>query len=152
MYSIRLHTVSAKQVHVEVLKCLPMLHESRVSSPSRAKLAQRQSELAAQRREEVGRLAEKLGVLETDDDVIAGVFLELRSALGVTARVSSNCETWAAGFVLQSLNGRSDTPRMLRRVRTALIRIEACEARNSGVGFVRAGELLPSVFLGVARG
>ncbi|HUY26823.1 MAG TPA: hypothetical protein VMV27_05340 [Candidatus Binataceae bacterium] len=47
-----------------------------------AKLAQRQSELAAQRREEIGRLAEKLGVLETDDDVLAGVFLELRSAIG----------------------------------------------------------------------
>ena len=47
-----------------------------------AKLAQRQSELAAQRREEIGRLAEKLGVLETDDDVLAGVFLELKSAIG----------------------------------------------------------------------
>ena len=48
-----------------------------------AKLAQRQSELAAQRREEISQLApEKLGVLETDDDVLAGVFLELRSAIG----------------------------------------------------------------------
>lgn len=46
-----------------------------------AKLAQRQSELAAQRREEIGRLAEKLGVLETDDDVLAGMFLELKSAM-----------------------------------------------------------------------
>jgi hypothetical protein len=45
-----------------------------------AKLAQRQSELASQRREEIGRLAEKLGVLETDDDVLVGMFLELKSA------------------------------------------------------------------------
>lgn len=47
-----------------------------------AKLAQRQSELAAQRRDEIGRLAEKLGALEADDDVLIGVFLELKSALG----------------------------------------------------------------------
>lgn len=45
-----------------------------------AKLAQRQSELAAQRREEIGRLAERLGALEIDDDVLAGMFLELKSA------------------------------------------------------------------------
>lgn len=46
-----------------------------------AKLAQQQSELAAQRREEIGRLAEKLGVLETDDDVLAGMFLDLKSTM-----------------------------------------------------------------------
>ena len=46
-----------------------------------ARLAQRQSELAAQRREEVGRLAEKLGTLEADDDVLTGMFLELKSAM-----------------------------------------------------------------------
>ena len=46
-----------------------------------AKLAQRQSELAAQRRDEIGRLAEKLGTLEADDDVLTGVFLELKSAM-----------------------------------------------------------------------
>ncbi len=44
-----------------------------------AKLAQRQSELAAQRRDEIGRLAEKLGALEADDDLLAGMFLELKS-------------------------------------------------------------------------
>jgi hypothetical protein len=46
-----------------------------------AKLAQRQSELAAQRREEIGRLAEKLGALEAEDDVLTGMFLELKLAL-----------------------------------------------------------------------
>ena len=45
-----------------------------------AKLAQRQSELAARRREEIGRLAERLGALEIDDDALAGIFLELKSA------------------------------------------------------------------------
>ena len=45
-----------------------------------AKLAQRQSELAAQRREEIGRLAERLGTLEIEDDVLTGMFLELKSA------------------------------------------------------------------------
>ncbi len=46
-----------------------------------AKLAQRQSELAAQRREEIGRLAEKLGALEAEDDLLTGMFLELKSAM-----------------------------------------------------------------------
>jgi len=46
-----------------------------------AKLAQRQTELAAQRREEIGRLAEKLGALEAEDDALTGMFLELKSAL-----------------------------------------------------------------------
>jgi hypothetical protein len=46
-----------------------------------AKLAQRQSGLAAQRREEIGRLAEKLGALEAEDDVLTGIFLELKSAM-----------------------------------------------------------------------
>ncbi len=46
-----------------------------------AKLAQRQSDLSGQRRNEIGRLAEKLGALEAEDDVLAGLFLELKSAM-----------------------------------------------------------------------
>ena len=46
-----------------------------------AKLARRQSALAAQRRDEIGRLAEKLGTFEAYDDVLAGMFLELKSAM-----------------------------------------------------------------------
>lgn len=45
-----------------------------------AKLAQREEELAGQRRNEIGRLAEKLGMLEIEDDVLTGMFLELKSA------------------------------------------------------------------------
>jgi len=37
-----------------------------------ARLAQLQSELAAQRREEIGQLAGRLGVLETEDCMLAG--------------------------------------------------------------------------------
>ena len=46
-----------------------------------ARLTQRQLELAAQRREEIGKLAERLGVLETEDDLLAGFFLELKAAI-----------------------------------------------------------------------
>jgi hypothetical protein len=44
-------------------------------------LGQRQSELAAQRREEIGKLVDRRGVLETEDDVLAGLFLELTAAI-----------------------------------------------------------------------
>ena len=60
-------------------------YASRIASlkSEQARLAQRKMELAAQRREEIGRLAEKLGVLEADDDVLAGLFTELKSAMEV---------------------------------------------------------------------
>jgi hypothetical protein len=45
------------------------------------RLEQRQIELLEKRRTEIGRLAEKLGILEADDDTVAGVFLELKTAL-----------------------------------------------------------------------
>jgi hypothetical protein len=46
-----------------------------------ARLARRHAELAAQRREEIGRLADKLAVLEAEDDVLAGLFIELNAAI-----------------------------------------------------------------------
>jgi hypothetical protein len=45
------------------------------------RLAQRQSDLAARRRAEVGKLAERLGVLETEDELLAAVFMELKGAI-----------------------------------------------------------------------
>lgn len=66
-------------------------YASRIASlkAEQARLAQRQSELAAQRREEIGRLAERLGVLETEDDLLAGLFLEMKAALtGSSPRVA----------------------------------------------------------------
>jgi hypothetical protein len=48
-------------------------YASRVASlkAKEARLAQRRSEVAAQRREEIGRLANSLGMLETEADLAA---------------------------------------------------------------------------------
>jgi hypothetical protein len=46
------------------------------------RLERKQTELLEKRRLEIGRLAEKLGVLEADDDAIAGALLDLKAALG----------------------------------------------------------------------
>jgi hypothetical protein len=46
-----------------------------------ARLSRREIELAAQRREEIGKLAERFGALEADDEVLAGLFVELKSAM-----------------------------------------------------------------------
>jgi hypothetical protein len=45
------------------------------------RLVQLQSDLAAQRRAQIGKLAEGLGVLEVEDELLAGVFMELRAAI-----------------------------------------------------------------------
>ena len=45
------------------------------------RLERKQAELLEKRRAELGRLAEKVGVLEIDDDAIAGALLELKSAV-----------------------------------------------------------------------
>jgi hypothetical protein len=46
------------------------------------RLERKHIELLEKRRAEIGRLAEKLGVLEVDDDAIAGALLDLKAALG----------------------------------------------------------------------
>jgi hypothetical protein len=58
-------------------------YASRVSAikSEQMRLAQHHLELTAQRRSEIGKLAEKLGVLEADDELLAGVLLDLKSAL-----------------------------------------------------------------------
>src|SRR5215471_1192841 len=45
------------------------------------RLERKQAELLDKRLAELGRLAEKVGVLEIDDDAIAGALLELKSAI-----------------------------------------------------------------------
>ncbi len=45
------------------------------------RLERKQAELLDKRRAEIGRLAEKLGLLEADDAALAGVLLELKDAL-----------------------------------------------------------------------
>ena len=49
-----------------------------------ARLERKHAELLAKRRAEIGKLAERLGVLEADDDALAGVLLELQEALAKT--------------------------------------------------------------------
>ena len=48
------------------------------------RLERKQAELLEKRRAEIGRLAEKLGLLEADDDTLAGALLELKDALAKT--------------------------------------------------------------------
>jgi hypothetical protein len=45
------------------------------------RLERKQAELLDKRRIEIGRLAQKLDVLEIDDDALAGVLLELKDAV-----------------------------------------------------------------------
>ena len=45
------------------------------------RLERKQAELLEKRRAELGRLAEKVGVFEIDDDALAGALLELKSAV-----------------------------------------------------------------------
>ena len=62
-------------------KCLTMLPESQPSNPSRQGLLNGNRNWRPSAARKSARLAEKLGVLETDDDVLAGMFLELKSAM-----------------------------------------------------------------------
>ena len=48
------------------------------------RLERKQAQLLEKRRAEIGQLAERLGVLEADDDVLAGVLLELKDGLSRT--------------------------------------------------------------------
>jgi hypothetical protein len=48
------------------------------------RLERKQAELLEKRRAEIGKLAEKLGLLEADDDIIAGALLEPKDALSKT--------------------------------------------------------------------
>ena len=48
------------------------------------RLERKQAELLEKRRAEIGKLVEKLGLLEADDDTLAGALLELRDALSKT--------------------------------------------------------------------
>jgi len=45
------------------------------------RLERKQAELLGKRRAEIGKLIDKLGLLETDDELLAGALLELKSAV-----------------------------------------------------------------------
>ena len=49
------------------------------------RLAQRQSDLAVQRRAEIGELAERLGVLEIENELLAAVLMELKAAIATNS-------------------------------------------------------------------
>ena len=49
-----------------------------------ARLERKQAELLDKRRSEIGRLVEKLGLLEADDDALAGALLEFKEASSKT--------------------------------------------------------------------
>ena len=48
------------------------------------RLERKQAELLEKRRAEIGRLVEKLGLLEADDDMLAGALFELKDTLDKT--------------------------------------------------------------------
>src|SRR5271155_3037738 len=48
------------------------------------RLERKQAELLEKRRSEIGRLVEKLGLLEADDDALAGALLEFKEASSKT--------------------------------------------------------------------
>ena len=71
------------------------------------RLAQRQSDLAAQRRGEIGKLAERLGVLEIENELLAAVLMELKAAIATN---SPRLAQWRdAGSQFRS--GRSEPQR-----------------------------------------
>jgi Conjugal transfer protein TraD len=49
-----------------------------------ARLERKQAELIDKRRAEIGKLVERLGLLEADDDALAGALLELKEASSKT--------------------------------------------------------------------
>ena len=49
------------------------------------RLSQRQSDLAARRRAEIGKLAERLGVLEIENELLAAVLMELKAAIATNS-------------------------------------------------------------------
>ena len=48
------------------------------------RLERKQAELLEKRRAEIGKLVEKLGLLEADDDTLAGALLDLKDAISKT--------------------------------------------------------------------
>src|SRR5258708_33637959 len=59
------------------------------------RLAHKQAELLDKRRAEVGKLVERIGVLEAEDDLLAGILLELKDALSETSNEKTGDERLA---------------------------------------------------------
>jgi hypothetical protein len=76
------------------------------------RLERKQTELLEKRRAEIGKLAEKLGLLEADDDILAGALLELKDALSKTG--DERLPRWraaGAAFRRKDKNPKAAAPR-----------------------------------------
>jgi conjugative transfer protein TraD len=77
------------------------------------RLERKQAELLDKRRAEIGRLAEKLGLLEADDDTLAGALLELKDVLAKPGdeRLARWRQTGAAFRRRKDKDGKATAPR-----------------------------------------
>ena len=76
------------------------------------RLELKHAELLAKRRAEIGKLAERLGLLEADDDALAGVLLELKEASAKTG--DERLARWraaGAAFRRKDVNRKAAAPR-----------------------------------------
>jgi hypothetical protein len=76
------------------------------------RLELKHAELLAKRRAEIGKLAERLGLLEADDDVLAGALLELKEASAKTG--DERFARWraaGAAFRRKDKDAKSTAPR-----------------------------------------
>ena len=87
------------------------------------RLERKQAELLEKRRVEIGQLAERLGLLEADDDALAGVLLELKDALSKTAMRSPVTSASRGGAPLaRRFAAGTKTAKLLRRARALVWR------------------------------
>jgi hypothetical protein len=82
------------------------------------RLERKQAELLEKRRAEIGRLAEKLGLLEADDDALAGALLEFKDALGKTGNDKTGDERLARWRAAGASFRRKDKDRKAAAPRT----------------------------------
>jgi hypothetical protein len=87
----------------------------------------KKAELLDKRRAEIGLLAQRLGVLEPDDDVFAGVLLELKAAISKTG--DKRFARWRA-LGTSFRRGRQDRKAAAPRPRTAVEEPDSDAARR----------------------
>ncbi len=91
------------------------------------RLERKQAELLKKRRVEIGQLAERLGLLEADDDALAGVLLELKEASSKTG--DERLARWrAAGASFRS--GHKDRKAAAPRSRAGVAEPDSDAARR----------------------
>ena len=83
------------------------------------RLERKQAELLEKRRVEIGQLAERLGLLEADDDALAGVLLELKEA--TVPRPVMNASRGGAPLARRFV-ADTKTAKLLRRARALVWR------------------------------